>query len=63
MFILVLCIFVSDIILSFCFRLLSEYGFNLDYKYELAKKKNPEKAITESVKDILITHHLFSWEM
>ncbi|XP_045214522.2 small G protein signaling modulator 3-like isoform X3 [Mercenaria mercenaria] len=44
-------------------RLLAEYGFNLDYKYELAKKKNPAKAITESVKDILITHHLFSWEM
>ncbi|XP_060572376.1 small G protein signaling modulator 3 homolog [Ruditapes philippinarum] len=44
-------------------RLLAEYGFNLDFRYELAKKKNPGKAITESVKDILITHHLFSWEM
>ncbi|XP_052267050.1 small G protein signaling modulator 3-like isoform X2 [Dreissena polymorpha] len=44
-------------------RALAAFGFNMDYTYELPKKKNPARAITDSVKDILITHHLFSWEM
>ncbi|KAL4239332.1 Small G protein signaling modulator 3 [Mactra antiquata] len=44
-------------------RILSQFGFNLDSKYELLRKKNPGKVITESVKDILIAHHLFSWQI
>lgn len=53
----------TDLVQSFSFRMLAAFGFNLDYNHELQKRKNPVKTVTESVKDILITHHLFSWEL
>jgi len=43
--------------------MLAAFGFNLDHNFELQKRKNAVKTVTESVKDILIMHHLFSWEI
>ncbi|XP_062614962.1 small G protein signaling modulator 3 homolog isoform X1 [Saccostrea cucullata] len=46
-------------------RLLAQFAFNLSMDWELPvrKKKAPTYSITKSVQDILIKHHLFSWEI
>ncbi|XP_021370543.1 small G protein signaling modulator 3 homolog isoform X1 [Mizuhopecten yessoensis] len=47
-------------------RILARYAFNLNIDWELDDKKLPPKPvrdITESVSDILVKHHLFSWEL
>ena len=44
-------------------RLLSKFSFNLNPEWELDGKKDEAQPIQEGVKDMLITHHLFSWDL
>lgn len=44
-------------------RLMASYSFTLDPRLELPSKPHPGKSITDSVKDILVSHHLFSWQL
>jgi len=50
-------------LLCFCFRMLSKFAFNLTTNWELTVKKKAMQDLTESVTDVLIKHHLFSWEI
>ncbi len=47
-------------------RLLSKFSFNLNPDWEIAEtgtQKDESKPLQEGVKDMLITHHLFSWDL
>lgn len=44
-------------------RLLSKFSFNLNADWELYERKDDQKNIQEGVKDMLVTHHLFSWDL
>ena len=46
-------------------RILSKFSFNLNPEWELSHCPNKEeqKPIQEGVKDMLVTHHLFSWDL
>jgi hypothetical protein len=48
-------------------RLLSKFSFNLNPDWELmvagGKKEELTTPLQEGVKDMLVTHHLFSWDL
>jgi uncharacterized membrane protein (DUF106 family) len=46
------------------FRLISQYAYNLSIDWELPKKTEPTaRPLKEGVKDMLVKHHLFSWDL
>ena len=45
-------------------RILSQFAFNLNSDWELTSgKKDEQKPLQEGVKDMLVKHHLFSWDL
>lgn len=57
--------FLPKIFSSFSFhRLLAQFAFNLSVDWEIPKRKIPKKdSLKESVRDMLVKHHLFSWDL
>lgn len=49
----------------FYFRLLEQFSFNLNYNYELPpiQKEVSSAPLKDGVRDMLIKHHLFSWDL
>jgi hypothetical protein len=45
------------------FRLLSQFSFNLNPDAELPDSGGKEAAMNECIQDMLIKHHLFSWDL
>ena len=44
-------------------RLLSQFSFNLSQDWEIPMKKDLSRPLKEGVRDMLIKHHLFSWDI
>ena len=45
-------------------RILAQFSFNLNSDWELnSGKKDEQKPLQEGVKDMLVKHHLFSWDL
>ena len=47
-------------------RVLAQFSFNLNQDWELtaqARRKDEQKPLQEGVKDMLVKHHLFSWDL
>ncbi|XP_041363349.1 small G protein signaling modulator 3-like isoform X2 [Gigantopelta aegis] len=44
-------------------RLLAQFSFNLSKDWELPKQNDSYKPFREGVKDMLVKHHLFSWDL
>lgn len=45
-------------------RILSQFGFNLNPDWELPlKKETQNQPLKEGVRDMLVKHHLFSWDL
>ncbi|GBO31033.1 Small G protein signaling modulator 3 [Araneus ventricosus] len=44
-------------------RLLAQFAFNLNPEWELPVKKEPSQPLKEGVRDMLVKHHLFSWDL
>ena len=46
-------------------RILSKFSFNLNPEWELAAGglENDHQPLHEGVKEMLVTHHLFSWDL
>lgn len=44
-------------------RLLSQFAFNLNPDWELPIKNEPSQPLKEGVRDMLVKHHLFSWDL
>ncbi|XP_064478602.1 small G protein signaling modulator 3 homolog [Ornithodoros turicata] len=44
-------------------RLLSQFAFNLNPNWELPTKREPSQPLKEGVRDLLVKHHLFSWDL
>lgn len=45
-------------------RLLSQFAFNLSIDWELFSEREPLiKPLKEGVRDMLVKHHLFSWDL
>ena len=45
-------------------RILAQFAFNLNQDWELSTgKKDTVKPLQEGVKDMLVKHHLFSWDL
>ncbi|ELU16805.1 hypothetical protein CAPTEDRAFT_177453 [Capitella teleta] len=44
-------------------RLLSQFSFNLSQDWELPLKQDLSRPLKEGVRDMLIKHHLFSWDI
>ncbi|XP_047143311.2 small G protein signaling modulator 3 isoform X1 [Hydra vulgaris] len=42
---------------------LSKFSFNLSLDYEINEKKNTTSTMKEDVQDMLVKHHLFSWDL
>ena len=52
---------VSDIHCTCC-RLLSQFAFHLSHDWELPGSENLEASLIRlGVRDMLVKHHLFSW--
>ena len=54
------------VLLEYAFRMLCQFAFNLSMSLELpkAKRVGPKKDILkEGLRDMLIKHHLFSWDI
>lgn len=45
------------------FRILSQFAFNLNPDWELPAKKQPSQPLKDGVRDMLVKHHLFSWDL
>ena len=53
-----------DVVAVFYFRMLSQFAFNLSMNLELPKRSKPKKDfLREGLRDMLIKHHLFSWDL
>ena len=53
-----------DVVVVFYFRMLSQFAFNLSMNLELPKRSKPKKDfLREGLRDMLIKHHLFSWDL
>ncbi len=49
--------------LFFC-RLLTQFSFNLNPNAELAENLQPKSPVSkDGVRDMLVKHHLFSWDI
>lgn len=44
-------------------RLLSQFAFNLNPNWELPTQREPSQPLREGVRDMLVKHHLFSWDL
>ncbi|KAK3089673.1 hypothetical protein FSP39_005534 [Pinctada imbricata] len=44
-------------------RILSQYAFNLSRDWEIPKRPKKKEDVKQGVRDMLIKHHLFSWEV
>ena len=44
-------------------RILSKFSFNLNADWELKDIQDDQVPLQEGVKDMLVTHHLFSWDL
>ncbi|XP_065826714.1 small G protein signaling modulator 3-like isoform X2 [Oscarella lobularis] len=44
-------------------RVLSSFAFNLSIDWEISDAKECSKPIKESIRDMLVKHHLFSWDL
>ncbi|KAG8320338.1 Small G protein signaling modulator 3 [Homalodisca vitripennis] len=44
-------------------RILSQFAFNLNPDWELPAKKQPSQPLKDGVRDMLVKHHLFSWDL
>lgn len=44
-------------------RILSNFAFNLQQDWELPIKKDRNNPLKEGVRDMLVKHHLFSWDL
>lgn len=44
-------------------RLLAQFAFDLNPEWELPLKKEPSQPLKEGVRDMLVKHHLFSWDL
>lgn len=45
-------------------RILSQFAFNLNPDWELPPKKSPDsQPLKDGVRDMLVKHHLFSWDL
>lgn len=45
-------------------RILSQLSFNLNPDWELPKKRDPNnQPLKDGVRDMLVKHHLFSWDI
>ncbi|XP_075222626.1 small G protein signaling modulator 3 homolog isoform X2 [Lycorma delicatula] len=44
-------------------RMLSQFAFNLNPDWELPPKKQPSQPLKDGVRDMLVKHHLFSWDL
>lgn len=45
------------------FRILAQFAFSLSQDWELPLKKDLSKPLKEGISDMLIKHHLFSWDI
>ncbi|GIX69302.1 small G protein signaling modulator 3 [Caerostris extrusa] len=46
-----------------CELRLAQFAFNLNPEWELPSKKEPSQPLKEGVRDMLVKHHLFSWDL
>jgi len=44
-------------------RVLSQFPFNLNPDWELPPKKENTQTLKAGVRDMLVKHHLFSWDL
>ncbi|XP_043266479.1 small G protein signaling modulator 3 homolog [Venturia canescens] len=44
-------------------RILSQFAFNLNPDWELPPKKEHSQPLKDGVRDMLVKHHLFSWDL
>ncbi|CAB3359573.1 Hypothetical predicted protein [Cloeon dipterum] len=44
-------------------RVLSQFAFNLNPDWELPAKKEQSQPLKDGVRDMLVKHHLFSWDL
>ncbi|XP_037091699.1 small G protein signaling modulator 3 homolog [Pollicipes pollicipes] len=44
-------------------RVLAQFSFRLNPDWELPAKKNRQQPLREGVQDMLVKHHLFSWDL
>jgi hypothetical protein len=44
-------------------RVLSQFAFNLNPDWELKTRKKQSQSLKEEVRDMLMKHHLFSWDL
>ncbi|XP_041363348.1 small G protein signaling modulator 3-like isoform X1 [Gigantopelta aegis] len=44
-------------------RILAQFAFNLSQDWELPRKHKSQDLLREGVRDMLIKHHLFSWDL
>ena len=54
----------DDIVSLVDCRLLNQFSFNLSPDWELPSKLAPsQEPLREGVRDMLVKHHLFSWDL
>ncbi|KAK0085922.1 hypothetical protein PV325_004216 [Microctonus aethiopoides] len=44
-------------------RILSQFAFNLNPDWELPQKKEQSQPLKDGLRDMLVKHHLFSWDL
>jgi hypothetical protein len=44
-------------------RILSQFAFNLNPDWELPARKEQSQPLKDGVRDMLVKHHLFSWDL
>lgn len=44
-------------------RVLSQFAFNLNPDWELPPTKEQSQPLRDGVRDMLVKHHLFSWDL
>ena len=45
------------------FRILAQFAFTLSQDWELPSKKDLSRPLKDGVRDMLVKHHLFSWDI
>lgn len=56
--------FILMLYIYFLYRLLSQFSFNLSMDWEIPKQTATTfKPFKDGVKDMLVKHHLFSWDL
>ena len=44
-------------------RVLAQFSFRLNPDWELPVKKSRQQPLRDGVQDMLVKHHLFSWDL